>query len=116
MYSKFVNTVLCVDVIFNFTHSEKYYLFDKFTMEKKTFMTKLAVWTAVVTAVIIAIIGLCFGHVIEGSLFKEVTKWIVVGLGVIAILEGLIYSSVGPLIWHMMEKKKDEKTDTVGKA
>lgn len=85
-------------------------------MEKKTFVNRLALWVAVVAAIIIAVIGLCFGHVIEGTLFKEVTKWIVVGLGVIAILEGFIFSSLGPLIWHRLEMKKNEKTDTVDKA
>lgn len=85
-------------------------------MEKKTFVNTLALWTAIVAAVVIAVIGLCFGHVIEGSLFKEVAKWIVVGIGIIAILEGLLYSSIGPLIWHWKEKRKDEKTDTVDKA
>ena len=78
-------------------------------MEKIKFMKKSMLWIAIVYAAILAAIGLCFGHVIEGSLFKEVTKWIVVGLGVLGIIEGLYYVAVGPVIWHFMVKKGDEK-------
>ena len=80
-------------------------------MEKKTFIKKLAIWTTVITAVIIAVIGLCFGKVIEGSLTAEVTKWIVVGAAVIGIIEGFIGMGVGGIIWHFLIEKKNENKE-----
>ena len=107
---------MCGVSFINFTHSRKYSLFDKFTMEKKTFVIKFAAWAAVIIAVIIAILGIGWGKVIEGTLFAEVTKWITVGIGVIVLIEGLLLSTIIPLAWHWKEKRKDEKTDTVDKA
>lgn len=75
-------------------------------MDKRTFMKKLAIWVAVVAAVIIAVIGLCFGKVIEGSLFAEVMKWVVVGAGVIVILEVFTFT-IGQLIWDFNVRKKE---------
>ena len=71
-----------------------------------TFCKRVAIWVAVIAAAIIAVIGLCFGKVIEGSLFAEVSKWIVMGLVVIGILEGFVYF-LAPLYWHFyIERKK----------
>lgn len=75
-------------------------------MDKKTFMKKLAIWVAVVAALVIAVIGLCFGKVIEGSLFAEVMKWVVVGAGVIVILEVFTFT-IGQLIWDFNVRKKE---------
>ena len=80
-------------------------------MEQAKFIKKLAVWTAVVAAVIIAIIGLCFGKVIEGNLFAEVTKWIVMGLVVIGILEGFILMGVGGIVYHFWYERKHPPLD-----
>lgn len=75
-------------------------------MDKRTFCKRVAIWTAVIAAALIAVIGLCFGRVIEGSLFAEVAKWIVMGLVVIGILEGFVYF-LAPLYWHFkIERKK----------
>ncbi len=79
---------------------------------KKEFMVKGAIWIAVVTAIIMAIIGLCFGKVIEENLFAEVTKWIFVTVVIlIGVLEGLWFSTIGLLIWHWKEKKSDGKAE-----
>ena len=72
-------------------------------MDKVTWMKKAFLWVGIVAAVIIAVIGLCFGQVIEGNLFEEVAKWIVVGIGVIGILECFVYI-VGPYIYHDTHK------------
>ena len=80
-------------------------------MKQEEFIKKLALWTAIVAAVIIALIGLGWGKVIEGTLFGEITKWIVVGLVVIGILEGFIFSSLGGIIYHFFVEKKDEDKD-----
>ena len=53
----------------------------------------------------IAVIGLCFGRVIEGSLAAEIGKWVLMGLVVIGILEGFVYF-LGPLIWHFTYGKR----------
>lgn len=75
-------------------------------MDKKTFCKRVALWTAIIAAVIMLIIGLCCGKVIEGNLFAEVAKWVVMGLVVIGILEGFAYI-LAPIIWHFtIERKK----------
>ena len=74
-------------------------------MDKITFVKRVAIWVAVVAALIIAVIGLCFGRVIEGSLAAEVGKWVLTGLVVIGILEGFVYF-LGPLIWHFTYGKR----------
>lgn len=74
-------------------------------MDKITFVKRVAIWVAVVAALIIAVIGLCFGRVIEDSLAAEVGKWVLMGLVVIGILEGFVYF-LGPLIWHFTYGKR----------
>ena len=74
-------------------------------MDKITFVKRVAIWVAVVAALAIAVIGLCFGRVIEGSLAAEVGKWALMGLVVIGILEGFVYF-LGPLIWHFTYGKR----------
>ncbi len=75
-------------------------------MDKTTFCKRVALWTAVIAAVIMLIIGLCFGKVVEGNLFAEVAKWVLIGLGVIVILEVFVYV-LAPIIWHFtIERKK----------
>ena len=68
-------------------------------MEQRKFVKRMALWVAVVAAIVVAVIGLCFGRVIEGSLAGEIGKWVLLGLVVIGILEGFVYF-LGPLIWH----------------
>lgn len=72
----------------------------------KEWMKKAFLWVGIVAAVIIAVIGLCFGSVIEGSLAEEIGKWIVVGIGVIVILEVFVYI-LGPIIYHHTHDGKD---------
>lgn len=76
-------------------------------MDKTTFCKRVALWTAAIAAVIMLIIGLAFGKQIETTLFGEVSKWIVMGLVVIGILEGFVYF-LAPLYWHFYIEKKDE--------
>lgn len=78
-------------------------------MDKRTFCKRVAIWTAVIAAAVIAVIGLCSGRVIEGSLFAEVAKWVVMGAVVIGILEGFIFSSLGGILYHFWYEKKDKK-------
>ena len=62
---------------------------------------------AIVAALVVAVIGLIFGKVIEGSLFAEVAKWVVMGLVVIGILEGFAYF-LAPLYYHFFIERKDK--------
>lgn len=77
-------------------------------MDKVTFVKRWAIWGAVIVALIIALIGVCFGKQIETTLFGEISKWIVMGLAIIGILEGFWYH-LGPLVWRFTYGKKDEK-------
>lgn len=74
-------------------------------IDQRTFVIRVAIWVAIVAAVIVAAIGLCFGKVIEGSLFAEIAKWVLMGLVVIGILEGFVYF-LGPLVWHFTYGKR----------
>lgn len=78
-------------------------------MDQSKFIKKLAIWTAVIAAVIIAIVGLCFGKVIEGDLFAEIAKWVVMGAVIIGILEGFIFMGVGGVIYHFFIEKHEDK-------
>ena len=68
----------------------------------------MAIWTAVIAAAIIAVIGLCFGKVIEGSLFGEIMKWVVMGAVIIGILEGFIFMGVGGILYHFWYERRHE--------
>jgi len=78
-------------------------------MEKKKFVIKVGVWTAVIAALIIAVLGLGWGKVIEGTRFAEITKWIVTGVGVIVIIEGMVLGVIAPLWWHFKNKKRNKQ-------
>ena len=78
-------------------------------MSQSKFIKKLAIWTAVIAAVIIAIVGLCCGKVIEGNLFAEIAKWVVMGAFIIGILEGFIFMGVGGILYHFWYEKRDKE-------
>lgn len=78
-------------------------------MDKISFCKRLAIWTAVIAAAIIAVIGLCFGKVIEGSLFAEIAKWVFMGLIIIGILEGFIFMGVGGILYHFWHEKRNKE-------
>jgi len=77
-------------------------------MEQVKFVKRWAIWGAVIVALIIALIGICFGKQIETTLFGEISKWIVMGLIIIGILEGFWYH-LGPLVWKFTYGKKDKE-------
>ena len=74
-------------------------------LDQKAFVKRMAVWVAVVAAAVVTVIGICFGKVIEGSVFAEVMKWVLMGAVVIGILEGFVYF-LGPLVWHFTYGKR----------
>lgn len=61
-------------------------------MDIKTFCKRFMLWTAIVVAVIMLTCGLCFGAVIEETLFGEIAKWILMTLVVIGICEVFAYT------------------------
>ena len=73
-------------------------------MEKKDLFIKIMIWIAVVVFLVVEVIGLCWGHVIEGSLFAEVMKWLVWGVA----LAGLVCGTVWALVATIVSRKKDK--------
>ena len=79
-------------------------------MDKLTFMKRFFLWTAIVVAAIILIVGLCFGKVIEGSLGEEIAKWVIMTIGIIGICEVMAYS-VGQFVYDFWVRPKVEKKE-----
>jgi undecaprenyl pyrophosphate phosphatase UppP len=75
-------------------------------MDKRTFMKKFAIWTAVIVAVVMLIIGLCFGKVIEETLFGEIMKWVVMTAVIIGIFEVFAYT-LGQLAYDIFVRPKN---------
>ena len=74
-------------------------------MEKKDLFIKIMIWIAVVVFLIVEVIGLCWGRVIEGSVFAEVMKWLVWGVA----LAGLVCGTVWALVATIVSRKKDKE-------
>ena len=74
-------------------------------MDKLVFCKRFMLWTAVVVAVAIAVIGLCFGKVVEATLAEEIGKWFLMGIFIIGIFEVFAYV-LAPLVYHMIYDKK----------
>ena len=79
-------------------------------MDKKTFCKRFMLWTAVVVAVAMLIIGLCIGRVVEENLFAEIAKWVVMYFPICAIFETFAYI-LAPLAWHI--KYDDKNNDSL---
>lgn len=61
-------------------------------MDIKTFCKRFMLWTAIIVAVVMLILGLIFGKVIEANIWEEIGKWIVMTLFIIVILEVFAYT------------------------
>lgn len=61
-------------------------------MDIKTFCKRFMLWTAIIVAVVMLILGLLFGKVIEENLFAEIAKWVVMTLFIIGIFEVFAYT------------------------
>ena len=78
-------------------------------MEKYKIAKRTLWWIAIITFVIVELIGLCFGKVIEGNLFGEIAKWVVMGILLAGLMAGLSYTLVGILVSRKnagLDKKK----------
>ena len=69
-------------------------------------MKKFAIWTAVAVAVVMLVLGLCFGRVIEETLFGEVMKWVVMTAVIIGIFEVFAYT-VGQIVYDIFIRPKN---------
>lgn len=69
-----------------------------------------AIWIVIVCIIVAAGAGLIWGSVIEGTLFAEIVKYAVTGLGIIVIL-GAIWYAFGQVLFHCSDdyKKKYDK-------
>ena len=79
-------------------------------MDKMTFCKRFMAMTAVVVAVVMLILGLCFGKVIEANLFEEVMKWVVGTVGIIVIVEVMAYS-ISQFVYDAWVRPKVEKKE-----
>ena len=73
---------------------------------KKDKFVKAMILLAVITFVLVEVIGLCFGTVIEGSLFAEIAKWVVMGLVLAVLVCGVFYALVATLVSRSEDKDK----------
>ena len=78
---------------------------SRITMDKLVFCKRFMLWTAIIVAVIIAVLGLLFGRVVEDTLAEEIGKWIVMGIFIIGIFEVFSYV-LAPFFYHMIYDKK----------
>lgn len=60
-------------------------------MDIRTFCKRFMLWTAVVVAVVMLILGLIWGRVIEENLFQEIAKWVVMYFPICVIFEVFAY-------------------------
>ena len=61
--------------------------------------------TAIVVAAVIALLGICFGRVVEATLAEEIGKWIVMGIFIIGIFEVFAYV-LAPFFYHWIYDKR----------
>lgn len=74
-------------------------------MDKRVFCKRFMLWTAIIVAAIIAVIGLCYGKVVEDSLAEEIGKWVVMGIFIVGGFEVFAYI-LAPFFYHMIYDKK----------
>ena len=74
-------------------------------MDIRTFCKRFMIWTAIIVAAIIAVIGLCFGKVVEATLAEEIGKWVLMGFFIVGTCEVFAYI-LAPFFYHMIYDKK----------
>ena len=74
-------------------------------MDKRVFCKRFMIWTAIIVALVIAVLGLCFGKVVEATLAEEIGKWIVMGIFIVGIFEVFAYI-LAPFFYHMIYDQK----------
>lgn len=59
-------------------------------MDKFTFAKRVVLWTAIITATIIVVANILNWNVVEANTFEEIAKIVIMGFGIIAIMECLV--------------------------
>ena len=77
-------------------------------MDIKTFCKRFMLWTAIITAVIMLILGICFGKVIEANIWEEICKWIVMTLVIVGIFEVFAYT-LSQFFYHVFYDANGER-------
>ena len=80
-------------------------------MDIRTYCKRFMLWTAIVVAAVIGIIGLCFGKVVEDTLAEEIGKWVLMGLFIVGIFEVFAYI-LAPLFYHHGYEKRRRERDS----
>ena len=80
-------------------------------MDIRTYCKRFMLWTAIVVAVVIGMIGLCFGKVVEDTLAEEIGKWVLMGLFIVGIFEVFAYI-LAPLFYHHGYEKRRRERDS----
>ena len=82
-------------------------------MDIRTYCKRFMLWTAIIVAAAIAVIGLCFGKIVEATLAEEIGKWVVVGIFIVGIFEVFAYI-LAPFFYHLThDKKRDTRSGRV---
>ena len=76
-----------------------------YLLDIRTYCKRFMLWTAIVVAVVIGLIGLCFGKVVEASLAEEIGKWVLMGLLIVGIFEVFAYI-LAPMFYHFGYAKR----------
>ena len=74
-------------------------------MDKAKFAKRVAIWTAIITALIIAVVNIVKWNVVEANTFEEITKIVFMGLGIIVVIECLV---LWPALTIYDHKHKDD--------
>ena len=75
-------------------------------MKKKLFWKAMAI-VAVVAFVVVALVGVLFGRVVEANLAEEIGKWLLMDIGITAIVCVIAYAPVG--VWASRNAEKGDE-------
>lgn len=76
-------------------------------MDKATFVKRNAIWAAIITAVIIAVVKIANWSIIEANAFEEIAKMVVGGIGV-CIIVAILACLVSLPLYHHTKYGKDK--------
>ena len=78
-------------------------------MNKSTYVKKWMLWSAIILAVIMFILHAIFFKVVEANVLEEVSKRVLMSIGIIVVFElfaGVIFA---PLCYHHIYEKRHRK-------
>lgn len=78
-------------------------------MDQVTYVKKFMLWTGIAAAVIMLIYHLCTFKVIEANVFEEVTKRLVMSIGILVGYELFAAWIFGPFCYHFGYERRKKK-------